>query len=110
MDFCSVSDKRRFPRVSVENLFVSLGDSDHKLHVTDFNLDGLATEGSAELARDQVRSLRVWLGENEVLRIDKARVVHCDMFRAGFQFLELDTERRNLLFSLVIRALSRTMD
>ncbi len=112
MDFCSDSDKRRFPRVSVEDMHASIDGSDCKLHVLDLNLDGLAlaTEGMAGLARDQVRSLRIWRGESEILRIDKARVAHCDMLKTGFQFLDLDPERRNLLFSLVIGALSRALD
>lgn len=112
MDFCTISEKRRFPRVNVDGLFACLADSDCKLQVVDINLDGLSVAGGAlaDLSPNQQISLSLWRGEQMILRIDKTRVAHCDAFKAGIQFLELDVESKNLLFSVVISALSRTMD
>lgn len=112
MDFCTTSEKRRFPRVNVEGLFACLADSNCKLQVVDINLDGLAVAGEAlaDLLPNQQISVSLWRGEQLLLRICKARVAHCNAFKAGINFLELDVDSKNTLFSVVISALARSMD
>ncbi|MFO7595599.1 MAG: PilZ domain-containing protein, partial [Desulfocurvibacter africanus] len=70
----------------------------------------VAGEALADLLPDQQISVSLWRGEQLLLRIGKARVAHCDAFKAGINFLELDVESRNTLFSVVISALARSMD
>lgn len=112
MDFCSTTDKRRYPRVKVQGLLASVDNSERVYPVLDINLDGLALEceGLSDMARDQVRSLRILRGEEELLHIEQARVTHVGSRKAGFQFQNLDTARRNILFSVIIGVLSRTLD
>ena len=112
MDFCTISERRRYPRVNVEGLLACLANLDCKLQVVDINLDGMAVAGEplTGLHTDQRLSLSLWRGDELLLRIDNARVAHCNAFKAGIQFLDLDVESMNVLFSIVISALSRALD